>query len=275
MRLERSLRLMAETGVPAVLFQGECRIGHKRRCPKVVLEPAVSLGEGCCVEAALVGMGTFVGQGTTMKRVEEVGRFVTIGEQCRIGVQNPGQSSVLSLSLPVRDGGRFWNNTYLPVKYPVKLLPAGRVRIGNDVWIGDGVVIGEEVSVGDGALLRPGSVVMEEVPPYGIVSGNPGSLEGFRFSEEEIRRLLKIRWWDYGTKLMEEMNLMEGSTDQLLEAMEGKLMRWKEENQEKEIPKGQEGILFCQEGSLCSIYSLEQGRQTLLHRFPEGSVSWQ
>ena len=63
--------------------------------------------------------------------------------------------------------------------------------------------------MGDGAFLYPGTVPGEDVPPYGILRGNPGQLTDFRFSQEEIRRLLTIRWWDFGTGLVNEIPAKE------------------------------------------------------------------
>lgn len=50
------------------------------------------------------------------------------------------------------------------------------VVIGNDVWIGARVIILPGVHVGDGAVLGAGAVVTKDVPPYGIVAGNPARL---------------------------------------------------------------------------------------------------
>lgn len=47
------------------------------------------------------------------------------------------------------------------------------VRIGDDVWIGAGVIILKGVSIGDGAVIAAGSVVTRDVEAYAIVAGNP------------------------------------------------------------------------------------------------------
>lgn len=70
------------------------------------------------------------------------------------------------------------------------------VEIGNDVWIGDGVRILEGVSVGDGAIVASGAVVTKDVPPYAIVGGVPAKVIKYRFSEEQISKLLKLQWWN-------------------------------------------------------------------------------
>jgi acetyltransferase-like isoleucine patch superfamily enzyme len=73
----------------------------------------------------------------------------------------------------------------------------GDVIIGNDVWIGYGVTILSGVNIGDGAVIGAGSVVIKDVPPYAIAAGNPCYIIKYRFDEETIERLLKIRWWSW------------------------------------------------------------------------------
>ena len=51
--------------------------------------------------------------------------------------------------------------------------------------------------IGDGAVVASDSVVVKNVPPYAIVGGNPAKIIKFRFSEEVIESLLRIKWWDW------------------------------------------------------------------------------
>lgn len=52
----------------------------------------------------------------------------------------------------------------------------GDVIIGNDVWVGHAAVILSGVMIGDGAVVGANAVVTKNVPPYGIVAGNPARL---------------------------------------------------------------------------------------------------
>lgn len=47
------------------------------------------------------------------------------------------------------------------------------VHIGDSVWIGAGAIICPGVTIGSKAVIRPGSVVFEDVPAGAIVAGNP------------------------------------------------------------------------------------------------------
>jgi acetyltransferase-like isoleucine patch superfamily enzyme len=69
-------------------------------------------------------------------------------------------------------------------------------EIGNDVWIGNNVTIQPGIKIMDGAIVGSGSVVTKDVEPYSIVGGVPAKLIKYRFTENEIAFLLKMKWWD-------------------------------------------------------------------------------
>lgn len=80
----------------------------------------------------------------------------------------------------------------------------GDVTIGNDVWIGYGATILSGVTVGDGAVVGACSLVTKDIPPYGIAAGNPAQTLRYRFDEETIKQLLRIRWWDWPDEKVRE-----------------------------------------------------------------------
>jgi len=71
------------------------------------------------------------------------------------------------------------------------------VKIGNDVWIGQGVFIKSGVNIGDGAIIAAHSVVVNDIPPYAIAAGVPAKVKKYRFNNEIINRLLELKWWNY------------------------------------------------------------------------------
>ena len=73
----------------------------------------------------------------------------------------------------------------------------GKVVIENDVWVAQKVIILDGVTVHDGAIIGAGAVVTKDVPPYAFVAGNPAVVKWYRFSEDIIKKLLYIKWWDW------------------------------------------------------------------------------
>jgi acetyltransferase-like isoleucine patch superfamily enzyme len=73
----------------------------------------------------------------------------------------------------------------------------GDVIIGNDVWIGTNVTIMSGVTIGDGSVIANNSHVIKNVEPYSLVGGNPAKLIKYRFSQEQIEKLLEIKWWNW------------------------------------------------------------------------------
>lgn len=76
--------------------------------------------------------------------------------------------------------------------------------IGNDVWIGDRCLIKGGVNIGDGVVVGMGSVVTKDIPPYEIWAGNPAKMIRKRFSEDNIKELLKIKWWEFNDETIEQ-----------------------------------------------------------------------
>jgi len=66
-------------------------------------------------------------------------------------------------------------------------VPARPVKIERNVWIGFDVCVLPGVTVGQGSIVGARSVVIEDVPPFTIVAGNPARLVR-RLTEEEINR---------------------------------------------------------------------------------------
>ena len=76
----------------------------------------------------------------------------------------------------------------------------GDVIIGNDVWIGDNVTIMSGVNIGDGSIIANNSHIVKNVEPYSLVGGNPAKFINYRFTCEQIKQLLEIKWWYWDDK---------------------------------------------------------------------------
>lgn len=72
-------------------------------------------------------------------------------------------------------------------------------------------------AIGHGAVIASGAVVVDDVPDYGIVGGNPARLIRRRFDDADIARLLALAWWDWPVEHLTEhiRTVMSGSVDDL------------------------------------------------------------
>lgn len=145
----------------------------------------IQLGEKSYIEGARIK-----GNGIVM-----VGRFSNLATEITFGLSENGQHNYRNVSSAV----------HLDWSVPREFYPpqgACKILIGNDVWIGRGCTLkctnpNKPLTIGDGAVVASDSVVVKNVPPYAIVGGNPAKIIKFRFSEDVIESLLRIKWWDW------------------------------------------------------------------------------
>lgn len=126
-----------------------------------------------------------------------------------------GKYCGLSIGAKILGGGEHFQNNvasfpmnslyFLDMNnYAKDVYTKGPTIIGNDVLIMYNALVLSGVKVGDGAIVGAGAVVTKDVPPYAIVGGNPARIIKYRFSEEQIKALLRIRWWDWSNEELKE-----------------------------------------------------------------------
>lgn len=79
----------------------------------------------------------------------------------------------------------------------------GQILIQNDVWMGVRATVLPGVTIHNGAVVGTGALVTKDVPPYAIVGGVSAKVIGYRFSDDEIRNLLMISWWNWPIEKLE------------------------------------------------------------------------
>lgn len=73
-----------------------------------------------------------------------------------------------------------YSNAVLPGKTIAESRTSGQVHIGDDVFIGAGVVVLPGITIGDHAVIGAGSVVNRDVPKWAMVAGVPAKIIGRR-----------------------------------------------------------------------------------------------
>lgn len=120
-----------------------------------------------------------------------IGNYCSIANGAIIMLGGGGHNPAFISTYPFPSRPKLWG------KIKEYRIESGDVEIGSDVWIGLGAIILPGVKIGDGAIIGAGAVVAGDVPPYSIVVGNPAKLLKKRFSDREIKKLLRLKWWDW------------------------------------------------------------------------------
>jgi maltose O-acetyltransferase len=122
-----------------------------------------TLGEGAYVKPPLfvdygenihIGARTFVNYNLTALDVATI----TIGEDCQIGPN----VQLLTPTHPVD-----------PQPRRDKLEAAKPITLGDNVWLGGGVIVCPGVTIGDNTVVGAGSVVVRDLPANVVAVGNP------------------------------------------------------------------------------------------------------
>jgi len=77
-----------------------------------------------------------------------------------------------------------------------KIMNSKPVIIGNDVYLGDGIIVMPGVRIGDGAVIAANAVVTKDVAPYTIVGGVAAKKIRDRFPDNIKQDLLDTKWWN-------------------------------------------------------------------------------
>lgn len=157
-----------------------------------------------------IGKGTYFGrwldEAFKGNHIKSIGRFTSIATSVQIQDNHPmNMISTANLyeGFLDSDNRKLWFERALDCeKSPNKSF---KVEIGNDVWIGANVFINSSTvkKIGDGAIVGAGAVVTKDVPPYAIVVGVPARIKGYRFTQNQIACLEKVKWWNWSN---EEIN---------------------------------------------------------------------
>ena len=127
---------------------------------------------------------------------------VKIGEGCSIDIKYFGSEPYLieiGNEVQITNGVRFFNHGgswIFRKKYP-DFDYFGKIKIGNNVYIGNCAFILPGVSIGNNVIVGAASIVTKSVPDNAIVGGNPAKIIG---NVEELES--RILMYDLSCKKM-------------------------------------------------------------------------
>jgi virginiamycin A acetyltransferase len=130
-----------------------------------------------------------------------IGRFCAIASGVRFVMPGANHADRGPSTFPFGVFGPPWDATMDVV---MSAPSRGDTVVGHDVWLGYRAVVMPGVTIGHGAIVAACAVVGADVPPYGIVGGNPARLIRRRFDDADVDRLLRAAWWDWPADLVTE-----------------------------------------------------------------------
>lgn len=187
-------------------------IGYLARVEDCCFGRYVTIYDGASLSHSTLGDCTFVASATKIHRTK-IGKFCSIGPDCKIGLGRHPSTTFVSTH-PAFYSTRGQSQVFFADRdYFTEFQ---NIEIGSDVWIGAGAMVVDGVELGDGAIVAAGSVVTKSVPAYSIVGGVPAKLIRYRFTEEQIARLLENPWWEQDLEYLKTNFLLFHNIDDYL-----------------------------------------------------------
>lgn len=160
------------------------------------LEHPVHIGTRSEVHSGVnIGRYSFINCDTVIYSGVSIGRYCSFGRNCEIGVADHPITMLSSHNFQYSEKLFPRDIAYKAVKRKKNNFQKKTV-IGNDVWIGAKAIVRGGVKIGDGSIIAAGAVVVKDVEPYSIVGGVPAKFIRNRFSDEIIKDLISLKWWE-------------------------------------------------------------------------------
>lgn len=115
------------------------------------------------------------------------GPYVFIGRNCDIApLVTIGRYTMLASEVAIVGDDHTWDDAGVPIQFAGRP-PQHSTSIGDDAWLGHGVVVMRGVTIGEGAIIGASAVVTKDVPPYEVWAGVPAKCVRPRFASDALR----------------------------------------------------------------------------------------
>lgn len=141
-----------------------------------------------------------IGYATTLGYNNLLAGKITIGKYCQLGAD----VALHATNHPISSMTTYINKNLFNGELK-GLKEENEIVIGNDVWIGHGVIIVGNINIGNGAILAAGSVITKDIPAYTIVGGVPAKIIKKRFSDQIIQEIETLKWWNLSEVELEKI----------------------------------------------------------------------
>jgi acetyltransferase-like isoleucine patch superfamily enzyme len=130
-------------------------------------------------EGLHIGDNVYIGRNTILSCKEgsiSIGDYSNISANCSLLSETEivlGRYCFLAGNCYLVAGG---NHSFDDVTRPIMFQPSvskGGIRIGDDVWLGAGVIVLDGVTIGRGAVVGAGAVVTGLLPEFAVAVGSP------------------------------------------------------------------------------------------------------
>ncbi|MCG2735987.1 MAG: hypothetical protein L6282_06285 [Candidatus Methanoperedenaceae archaeon] len=167
-----------------------------------IIKKGVKLGKNveirskCYLQYVRIGDNTVIDMGTLLIGVKN--KNFCIGRECYVGINNildgSGELEIGDYVHIASPGVGIWTHSSI---YQVLLCSRignndhrkeGKVKIGNNIWIGGNVTVYPNIEISDFCIILPNSVVNKNIPPKFMVGGTPiKKLKKIEIDNNEIR----------------------------------------------------------------------------------------
>ncbi len=136
---------------------------------------------------------------------------IDIGDYCLIcpGVRissadsiEIGHSCMLASEAYITDSD--WHGIYDRINLENQYAP---VKIGNNVWIGDGAIVCKGVTIGDNSIVGARAVVVKDVPANTVVAGNPA--RPVKTIDPEREKFIRADWFKDPEELNRQIDMLD------------------------------------------------------------------